>query len=199
MRAKFEAFHIPLAGLLIAEDQLPQVNFDARFDFVMFHELAHGLGIKHTNKDQETVREALGDLGHVVEEGKADLIGLFIANRLKNQGQITDDDLIAIYVTSLVSLLDNCYGRQSVMRLNFFKELGAYSRDEQTGTYRVHAEKMPEAIEKLTGILLRLQGDGNYGEAAAFIERYGQPDEELKLDIERMDSAKLPLGIILES
>ena len=199
MHAKFEAFHLPLADLLIAEDQRSRVNFGARFDFVMFHELAHGLGINYTINGQEPVREALGDLQHVVEEGKADLVGLFIATQLNRQGQISDEDLLAIFVTSLVSLLDNCYGRQSILRLNFFKETGAYSRDKQTGAYRVHADKMPETIEKLTGILLRLQGDGNYDEAAAFIDRYSQPDEELKLDMERMDSAGLPQGIMLEN
>jgi hypothetical protein len=197
MRAKFEAIHIPVSNLLIPKDQQLQVHFNARLDFVMFHELAHGLGINYTLDSQKLVREALGNLGHVVEEGKADLVGLFIATQLNSQGQITDEELLAIYVTSLVSLLDNCYGRQSVMRLNFFKEMGAYSRDKQTGTYRVHAEKMPKAIEKLTEKLLRLQGDGDYAGAAAFIDQHGQPDDELKIDMERMDSAGLPLGITL--
>jgi len=85
------------------------------------------------------------------------------------------------------------------MRMNFFKEMGAYSRDEQTGTYRVHIEKMPEAVEKLTEELFLLQINADYEKAREFVKKYGSPDEDLKLDAERMDSAKIPLGIMLES
>lgn len=198
MQAKFEAIFMPLADLLISKEQLPDVHFDGRFDFVLFHELAHGLGIKYTMDGKESVQEALGDLGHTIEEGKADLVGLFIANRLNRWGQMSEDNLFAIYLSSLVSLLYNCDSHQSVIRMNFFREMSAYSRDKQSGTYRVHVEKMPEAIEKLTEKLLLVQIEGDYGIAKEFIEQYGEPDDELKLDMKRMDSANIPLGITLE-
>jgi hypothetical protein len=125
-------------------------------------------------------------------------VGLFIAKQLKDWGQMTEDNLFDIYVSSLVSLLYNCDARQSIVRMNFFKEMKAYSRDEQSGTYRVHAEKMQEAIEKLTEKILHLQIDGDYEKATDFIEEYGRLDDELKFDMERMDSAGLPLGITLK-
>ncbi|HVF25387.1 MAG TPA: hypothetical protein VNA23_05825, partial [Anaerolineales bacterium] len=74
MQAKFESIFMPLADLLIAREQRAHVHYGARFEFVMSHELAHGLGIKYTINGQESVREALADLQHVVEEGKADLV-----------------------------------------------------------------------------------------------------------------------------
>ena len=88
----------------------------------MLHEIAHGLGIKYTTDGKQSVQEALGDLGHVIEEGKADLVGLFIAKQLHDWGKMTENDLFAIYISSLVSLLYNCDARQSIVRLNFFKE-----------------------------------------------------------------------------
>jgi hypothetical protein len=109
-----------------------------------------------------------------------------------------ESDLLAVFVSSLLNLLYNYEGRQSIARLNFFKERGAYSRDRQTGTYRVHPERMLESIESLLGILLRLQGDGNYDGARDFFERYGRPDYDLEEDIERIESARLPLGIVQE-
>lgn len=156
------------------------------------------MGVKYTRDGSKSIREALGDLNHAIEEGKADLVGLFIANQLRQWGELTDDDLKDVYISSLVSLLWNCEARQSIMRMNFFKEMGAYSMDEQTGTYRVHVEKMPKAVEKLTEELFRLQIDGDYEKAREFMEEYSRPDDKLKLDIERMDSAEIPLGIALE-
>ena len=199
MRAKFDAIFMPIADLLVTTEQRQRVHFDGRLGFVMLHELAHGLGVKYTSRGHETVREALSDLNHAIEEGKADLVGLFIANQLRGWGELTDDELTDIYISSLVSLLYNCEARQSVMRMNFFKEMGAYSRDEKTGTYRVHVEKIPETVEQLTEELFRLQIDGDYEKAREFMEKYGKPDDELKFDMERMDSAKVPLGIMLES
>jgi len=198
MRAKFDAIFVPIVDLLIAREQRQYTHFDGRFEFVTLHELGHGLGVKYTINGHETVRDALGDLNHTIEEGKADLVGLFIANQLRQWGELTDDDLKDVYISSLVSLLWNCEAQQSIVRMNFFKETGAYLRDKQTGTYRVQAEKMPEAIEKLTEMFLHLQIDGDYGKAKEFMREYGEPDDELKLDIERMDSAKIPLGITLK-
>ena len=56
MRAKFDRILVPIAGELIASDQQAHVTFDAFFDNVMFHEVAHGLGIKQTIDGKGTVR-----------------------------------------------------------------------------------------------------------------------------------------------
>ena len=198
MRAKFEAVLLPLADLLIHPEQRRFVRHEALFDFILFHELAHGLGVKYTIDDRRPVREALSDLQHAVEEGKADLLGHQIAIQLHGWGMMEESDLMAVFVSSLLNLLYNYEGRQSIARLNYFKERGAYSRDHRTGTYRVHPERMREAVESLLEILLRLQGDGDYEGALEFFEHYGLPDEELKADIDRVEAAKLPLGIVRE-
>ena len=59
IQAKFEAMLVPIADELIANDQLKNVNPDAFFANVMFHEVAHGLGIKNTIDGKGTVRAAL--------------------------------------------------------------------------------------------------------------------------------------------
>jgi hypothetical protein len=198
MRAKFEAILMPLAALLIHPEQRRFVRHQALFDFILFHELAHGLGVKFTLSDRRPVREALSDLQHAVEEGKADLMGHQIAIHLHGWGMMEETDLIAVFVSSLLNLLYNYEGRQSISRLNYFKERGAYSRDHRTGTYRVHLDCMREAVESLLEKLLRLQGDGDYEGALEFFERYGRPDYDLEEDIERIESARLPLGIVQE-
>ena len=55
---------------LIVADQLPRVTFDAFFENVMFHEVAHGLGIKNTIDGKGTVRDALKERYSALEEGR---------------------------------------------------------------------------------------------------------------------------------
>ena len=86
MRAKFDKILIPIAGVLLAEDQRRHVQFDAFFTNTMFHEVAHGLGIKNTltgkGSDGGTVRDALKDQASALEEGKADILGLYMDPQL---------------------------------------------------------------------------------------------------------------------
>ena len=59
MQAKFDKILVPIADMLIAEEQRGLVSFDAFFANTMFHEVAHGLGIKNTITGSGTVREAM--------------------------------------------------------------------------------------------------------------------------------------------
>jgi hypothetical protein len=46
--------------------------------------------------------------------------------------------------------------------------------------------------------LLRLQGDGDYHRATAFINVHGKPDEDLQQDLGRIDEAQLLLVPAIE-
>lgn len=82
MRAKFDRIMVPIARELIVEEQLDSVTFDAFFENTMFHEVAHGLGIKNTVDGKGTVSEALRDQASSFEEGKADVLGLYMIDSL---------------------------------------------------------------------------------------------------------------------
>ena len=86
MRAKFDKILVPIAGELIAEDQQSNIQFDAFFANIMFHEVAHGLGIKNTIGGKGTVRAALKEQAGALEEGKADVLGLYMVTRLLRAG-----------------------------------------------------------------------------------------------------------------
>jgi hypothetical protein len=57
--------------------QRSHVTFDAFFADTMFHEVAHGLGIKNTLGGGGTVRQALREHASALKEGKADVLGLY--------------------------------------------------------------------------------------------------------------------------
>ena len=75
MRAKFDRILVPIAGVLLPEDQRDLVTFPAFFGNTMFHEVAHGLGIKETITGNGTVREALQDRASALEEGQGGRAG----------------------------------------------------------------------------------------------------------------------------
>ncbi|QXD17203.1 Zn-dependent hydrolase [Rhodocaloribacter litoris] len=204
MRAKFDKILLPIAGVLIAEDQRDHVTFDAFFGNTMFHEVAHGLGIKNTLDGRGTVREALREHASALEEGKADILGLYMVTKLKEAGEL-DADLMDHYVTFLAGIFRSvrfgaasAHGRANMIRFNFFKEMGAFERDAATGTYRVHFDKMTEAMNALSEKILRFQGDGDYAGVAAFVAKYAQVGPELQADLDRLAGAGIPVDIVFE-
>lgn len=108
----------------------------------MFHELGHGLGLERTLGGRELVRDALKDEAYAVEEAKADAFSLAMITQLHEWGELSAEALQNVYATSLANIFRHgIHGRQAVTRLDFFRDVGAYSRDAGTGTYRVHSER----------------------------------------------------------
>jgi hypothetical protein len=205
MRAKFDKILTPIADRLIAQDQKPHVQFDAFFANVMFHEVSHGLGIKNTLDGRGTVRDALKDLGGALEEGKADVLGLFMIMKLKEMGELGDADLMDNFVTYLAGLFRSvrfgaasAHGRANLAEFNFFKERGAFSRDSTTGTYRVDVPKMQAAVDAFSTRVLTLQGDGDYAGVEAFLPKADQMDPQLKTDLDGLASADIPTDIVFK-
>jgi hypothetical protein len=204
MRAKFDRILVPVAGMLIAPDQRRHITFDAFFGNTMFHEVAHGLGIKNTINGRGTVRESLRDQASALEEGKADVLGLYMQVQLQEMGEL-QGDVMDSYVTFLASIFRSvrfgaasAHGRANIARFNYFKERGAFTRDAATGTYRVDAARMREAMDALSAQILRFQGDGDYAGVQAFMERYGRIDAELQGDLDRLAGAGIPVDVVFE-
>ena len=205
MQAKFDKIMVPIAGELIDEEQQEYVVFDAFFGNTMFHEVAHGLGVKNTVTGMGTVREALREHASPMEEGKADVVGLHMVTQLFERGELTDYSMNHHYVTFLAGIFRSvrfgaasAHGRANMVRFNYFLEHGAFSRDEATGRYRVDFEAMREAVEGLSELILTLQGDGDYEGVAQLMEERGIVPPELQADLDRLDSAGIPRDIIFE-
>jgi hypothetical protein len=205
MRAKFDKILLPIAGELIAPDQRRHVTFDAFFANTMFHEVAHGLGIKNTLTGRGTVREALRDNASALEEGKADILGLFMVTQLHQRGELEGTDLHDNYVTFLAGIFrsirfgaSSAHGNANLLRFNFFQQAGAFSRDDGTGTYRVDFDKMRQAVDSLSEKILRLQGDGDYEGVVQFMEQMGMLTPSLESDLQRLGKANIPVDVIFE-
>ncbi len=203
MRAKYDQILLPLSDVLIDESQRKHITFDAFFGNIMFHEVAHGLGIKLLiDGSGKTVREALKDESGAIEEGKADILGLFMIAKLYEQGILKKGSLEDHYVTFLAGTFrsvrfgaSSAHGKANMLRFNFFEEKGVFTRDPKTGTYFCNFEKMGEAVAELTAIILKLQGDGDYDGAKELIERLGSMSERLEEDLARLSAGGIPVDI----
>lgn len=203
MRAKFDKILVPIADELIAADQRRHVTFDAFFQNTMFHEVAHGLGIKNTLDGEGTVREALKEHASAMEEGKADILGLYMIQRLREKDEIPEGELMDNYVSFMASVFrsvrfgaSSAHGKANMARFNFFRDQGAFTRDAESGTYRVNQEAFEAAMTALSQRILTLQGDGDHEGAGAFLGRYGQIGEQLQADLDRLSDAGVPVDIV---
>ncbi|MEO6798339.1 MAG: Zn-dependent hydrolase [Rhodanobacter sp.] len=205
MQAKFDKIMLPIAHELIAEDQQKNLTFDAFFQNTMFHEVAHGLGIKEALDGKGTVRKALKDQASSFEEGKADILGLYMVTRLADKGELDKSKLMDNYVTFLAGILrsvrfgaSDAHAKANMVRFNFFRQQGAISRDEGTGRYRVDFDKMTAAMNALSAKLLTIQGDGDYAAATQLTEQMGLVGPVLAADLKRLDQAHIPVDIRFE-
>jgi hypothetical protein len=168
----------------------------------MFHEVAHGLGIKNTVNGKGTVREALRDLASSMEEGKADILGLYMITSLHAAGELGETDLRDNYVTFLASIFrsvrfgaSSAHGQANMVRFNFFAERGAFVRDADSGAYSVDFDRMKEAIAAMSELLLTLQGTGDYAGTAKLLEKSGAVGAELQSALDRLTDADIPVDI----
>lgn len=201
MQAKFDHIMQPIAQLLITPEQRQHVTFNAFFNNTMFHEVAHGLGIKNTLDGKGTVRQALQEHASALEEGKADILGLYMITQLKQQGMLEEGTLEDYYTTFMAGIFrsvrfgaSSAHGKANMIRFNYFAEQGAFVRNDD-GTYKVDYDKMQQAMASLSELILTLQGDGNYAGVAALVADKGVIKPQLAADLARLAEADIPVDV----
>ncbi len=203
MRAKFDGILLPISKVLIDPSQQDYITFDAFFANTMFHEVAHGLGIKNTIDGKETVRDALLEHGSALEEGKADILGLYMITQLHAKGEI-DGDLESYYTTFMAGIFrsvrfgaSSAHGKANMIRFNFFQEYGAFTKNED-GTYKVDFDKLKDAMNALSELILTLQGNGDYAGVDALVKEKGVIGAELQSDLDKLGAQSIPVDIVFE-
>ena len=204
MKAKFDHILLPISDILIEKNQRQHITFNAFFSNTMFHEVAHGLGIKETINGKGSVREALGETFSALEEGKADILGLHMITQLKEKELIAEGELMDYYVTFLAGIFrsvrfgaSSAHGKANMLRFNYFKDQNAFTRNNN-GTYAVNFDEMKKAIKGLSAQILKLQGDGDKTMVQEMMTRNGIIKETLQKDLDRLSEANIPVDIVFE-
>lgn len=203
MRAKFDKILVPIANVLIDKSQRKYITFDAFFENTMFHEVAHGLGIKNTINGKGTVRTALKNHASALEEGKADILGLYMIQQLIKKGDLKQDfkDNMVTFMAGIFRSVrfgaSSAHGKANMIRFNFFKEKGAFTRNAD-GTYKVNFDKLELAMKDLSSLILTLQGNGDYDGVASLVATKGIISDELQADLDRLGAANIPVDVVFE-
>jgi hypothetical protein len=203
MQAKFDKILVPIANVLIDSSQRKHITFDAFFANTMFHEVAHGLGIKNTINGKGTVRTSLKEHASALEEGKADILGLYMIQQLHAKGELTDDfkDNMVTFLAGIFRSVrfgaSDAHGIANMIRFNFFEDEGAFTRNDD-GTYKVNFDKMEKAMRDLSNLILTLQGNGDYDGVAKLVSEKGIVDDALQADLDRLSSANIPVDVVFK-
>jgi hypothetical protein len=203
MRAKFDKIMVPIANEYIDPSQVKEVNFDAFFSNVMFHEVAHGLGIKNTVNGKGTVRAALQEQGSWLEEAKADILGLYMVSKLVEKGEL-QGPVEQYYTTFMAGILrsvrfgaSSSHGKANMLAFNFFQEKGAFEKTS-AGKYKVNYEKFRTAMNDLGNLILTLQGNGDKDAVAKLQMEKGIVKADLQKDLDKLKEKGVPVDIIFE-
>jgi putative hemolysin len=187
----------PLANTILAEKAAQQMDAQHYFNWVLLHEVSHTLGPRTVRKDGQeiTVRQALGQYYSPIEEGKADIGGLYDLPYLLDQGILTgslESHYVGYLAESLRSIrfgFGSAYGMIRSAAWNFFVEQGALTYDPASQRFDLDAERMTAAVEQLVQVLLTIEGKGDADAAKAFLDRYMPVQSELRALLDQADKS----------
>jgi len=186
--AKFDQILIPIAKQMMVREQVPDVSFNVFFNHSLMHEMAHGLGpglIKLADGTETDVNKALRDVYPIIEEAKADLLGLWATNYLIDKKLYPSEFKKQLFATFLGGFFRSvrfgateAHGRANAIQFNYLFSKGGVEINED-GLYRVNAEKALAAVEELSREILTIEAKGDYDGAKRLIETYGTLPEHL--------------------
>ena len=203
MKAKFDKILVPISTALIDESQQKNIKFDAFFSNVMFHEVAHGLGIKNTVNGKGSVREALKEANSALEEGKADILGLYMVNQLLKKGELTgtQEDYFVTFLAGILRSVrfgaSSAHGQANMIAFNYFAENGAFEKTA-SGRYKVNVPKMEKAMNGLSELILTLQGNGDYYGVKKLYTDKGAIHTYLQKDLDILKTKNIPVDVVFE-
>jgi len=204
MQAKFDKILVPISDMLIDPAQRKYITFTAFFENTMFHEVGHAMGIKNTIDGKGTAREALKEQYSAIEEGKADIMGLYLVTKLYEMGELTEGEVMDNYITFFAGIFRSSrfgaassHGKANMMRFNYFAENGVFTKNED-GTYTVHFEKMKQAMVSLMQKILTIEGNGDYNAAKEWVANKAMIPPLLQGDLDRVNQGGIPVDIVFD-
>src|SRR3954470_11392177 len=202
MDARVNYVVLPVAKLLMREDQASLASMDGYLTTTVMHEMSHGLGPAYSRVDgkEVAIRESIGASFSGLEEAKADIVGLYGLDWLMNKGVLPKARAPEYYASHVAGIfrtvrfgVSEAHSKAEMMEFNYFVERGAITRDAATGRYAIDFTKFPLAVASLAKELLTIEATGNRTRAESWMARYGTMPAELKAALDK--TASVPVDI----
>ncbi|CAI9289236.1 unnamed protein product [Lactuca saligna] len=203
--AKFKLILQPIADVCIIKEQQELVDFDSFFTHTICHECCHGIG-PHTitlpDGQKSTVRLELQELHSALEEAKADIVGLWALKFLIDKGVLPKSLVKSMYVSYLAGCfrsvrfgLEEAHGKGQALQFNWLYEKGAFVLHPDE-TFSVDFDKIEDAVEGLSRVILTIQGKGDKDAARQLLIKYCVMTQPLKLALKKLEMVQVPVDII---
>jgi hypothetical protein len=188
MDARVNFIIVPLAKRVMRPDQAALVTGDDTLQFVILHEISHGLGPSYarTSKGKTDVREAIGAQYSALEEAKADIVGQLCFAWLVNRGAVPKSQQNGVYASFLGETfrtirfgIAEAHGAGAMMEFSYLSEQGAIRRNSSSGLYEVDFAKMPAAMASLAKELLEQEATGDRARTEKWFAKYAVMPPEL--------------------
>ncbi|MFP4548206.1 MAG: dipeptidyl-peptidase 3 family protein [Fidelibacterota bacterium] len=199
--AKFNKILVPIAEKILAPRPLKNVSFDCYFNHILMHEISHGLGpgtLTLADGTETTVARELKDVYSVIEECKADVLGLYNYLYMMDKG-VFEEDRYAAYASYLGGMyrsirfgINEAHGGGVAIQFNYLLDKGAFYIDENE-KLNVDPEKIETVIKDLTNKVLIIEAEGDYEAAKKLIGKYSVMTPLMEKIIE--DLEELPIDI----
>merc|ERR1712066_379619 len=200
--AKFKTILNPIAATLMKKKQLPLLSQEAFFNNVLFHELSHSLGPAFVENDESKgpISKALGSSYSGLEEGKADVMGVYNILYMIERGELSEELREKSLVTYVAGLFRSIrfgvaesHGRGAALQLNTFLEDGAVSYNSSSGKYEVDLDELETSITNLVKKICTLQHNGDKKAVDAELERLGVLGDPTSASLARLEG--IPVDI----
>ena len=187
--AKYDLILKPIGERVLVDDQAKLTVKNYMAMNTLFHELSHSLGPGSitVGGNETTVNAQLKELSSGLEEGKADVMGVYNILYMMERGEIDASEknsMLATYFTGLFRSMrfgiDAAHGKGAAYQYTYFRDAGAAQWLPEQGRYQLDFVKLEQAISDLTGEIVVLQGGGNYDAAKAFLDAHVKQDAAAK-------------------
>jgi len=203
-QAKFVKILLPISEFCIHKSQRNLVTFEAFSTHTLCHEMSHSLGphlLDEKLYGHANVRLALGPQHSALEEGKADIVGLYLLHYFATTGRLPKQNLNSYWVTFLAGIfrsirfgIREAHGRGLAIILNFIMDQGGYKLMDD-GTYMVIFENILSAVSKTCKTILEIQGTGDKAAAEALCNKYAVNRPATQQILQLIENSKLPVDI----
>lgn len=171
MREKFNHITLPIAASVLSPHDYHRFDLEVYLQHVIGHEGAHGLTVRFEGED-------FGPVASGLEEGKADVFGMWFLYYLVDHGVLPASVAETAVIQNITDGLrqvrfgvKEAHARGSLVQFNWFIVKGALEVTPQGLTY--HPELFRKTVESLGDELYRLSETRDGDTAEAFMQMWG--------------------------
>lgn len=203
LEAKYNGILVPIKDRILAAADRDKPTFDGFFNYVLMHEISHGLGPGSiiVNGEETTVKAQLKELYSTIEECQADILSIYNTRYLieADDSPMPPDLEQALYASYLAGMFrsirfgtGSAHGGAITIELNWHMENGGFNVDDD-GLFYLDTEKLSQSVRSLAEKLLVIELTGDYDGAKELMATYQYISPEVQEALDKIDDVPIDI------